>query len=70
MRQTSWQLRGASTSLGRKLVLLRQLLTGSPGAREHLKARLHRMPGWPEGAPELVQSWLLSAGIASAVVPV
>jgi hypothetical protein len=45
-------------------------LTGSVGAREHLKARLHRMPQWPEGAPELVQSWLLSAGMASAVVPV
>jgi hypothetical protein len=70
MRQTSWQLSGASTSVGRKLLLLRQLLAGSVGAREHLKARLHRMPLWPEGAPELVRSWLLSAGIASAVVPV
>lgn len=62
MRRNTWALRNCRGVLGRRWLLLRGLLLGSPAAREHVKARLRRLPRWPDDVPLFVGRWLESAG--------
>ena len=45
--------------------VLKDLLSGSWAAREHLRRHFGHEPRWPESAPERVRRWLASAGVDS-----
>jgi hypothetical protein len=68
MRQNTRELRNCQSAVRRRWLLLQGLFTGSLAAREHVKARLHRAPRWPEEAPELISNWLRSTGGSAALL--
>lgn len=63
MRHFIPAVRACATPAQRRLFLLRQLLSGSWTARQHVRSKLAGGESLPESAPRLIRDWLKRMGI-------
>jgi Glycosyl transferase family 2 len=70
LRDLMKDVAGCDSSMQRRALIVRRLLTGSIAARIYLRARLPGTRRWREMGPDFIRTLLGNAGIASTLVPV